>query len=289
MTTVAPKEFDLLADLRRRRKRTVRLPEDRALIAPYAAYPKNLLSTMKKKGLLRSISHGHYLVVGAGGGSLLEEASAYGILDGALAGRRYAISFLSALADYGLVDHEPREITLVLFDRRKGSVLPTIIGGIPVRARFEGRPGRTFGIRTEDTRGGTYRVADPERALIDSLDRADLGGGPETVVRALARGLQNREVRVARLCRYAAEHSARVARRLGYLLELFEAASEEQLVELERVAKKSHRYEPLFGASATDDDQDDLDQQQERSLRWWVTVDVPPQVLIGWRAYEETS
>src|SRR4029079_4722646 len=77
MPTVGPKEFDLLAELNRRHKRTIALPQDSGLVSRYSTNPRLLVSRMAKKGLLRPISHGRYFVVGPGGGSLAQEASPY--------------------------------------------------------------------------------------------------------------------------------------------------------------------------------------------------------------------
>ena len=283
MPTVAPKEFDLLRDLNRQRKRTVQLPGDAELVARHTKNPKLLLSRMAAKGLLRRIQRGRYLVVGPGGGTLLEEASPYAIIDGALSPRRYAVSFLSALSYYGLSDHEPFDVTLLLDERRDASP-PTELAGISVRARVDRRDDRWFGIRIAETRGGSFQIADPERAIIDSLDRPSLGGGPETVVRALARGLRSGELRLSRLRRHALRHSVRVARRLGYLLELLDAASEGDLAQLATAAKRSHRTDTLFGLSGERDDDD-----VPRDSRWCLRIDIPPEMISGWAAYEAVA
>src|SRR5258708_3381712 len=121
MATVAPQEFDLLRELRRQGKRTIQLPGDRELVARHSRQPNKLLSKMAAKGLRRRIRRGRYLVVGPGGGSLTQEAAPFARIDAAVSPRRYAISFLSALSHYGLTDHEPFEVTLLLDEREWSS------------------------------------------------------------------------------------------------------------------------------------------------------------------------
>jgi predicted transcriptional regulator of viral defense system len=236
---------------------------------------------MTRKGLLRHVSRGRYLVVGPGGGELQQEASAFGLLDAALRPRRYAVSFMSALAHYGLTDHEPEELTILL-DAPRGLSAPGQIAGMGVRAHVVRRDDRWFGIRTEIDDGGRYQIADPERAIIDSLDRPGLAGGPELVVRSLARGILNNDLRIVRLLRYANQHSVRLTRRLGFLLDTTGLATPEQLGTTFQRAHSNRVYDPLFGSKRESRD-------GPRDARWRVIIDLPPEVLRGWALYEEAQ
>lgn len=279
MPTVAPQEFALLAELHRTGRRTLSLPADRQLVERHSAQPAKLLHRMSTKGLLRQVGRGRYLVVGPGGRDLRQEAEPFALLDAALAPRRYAISFLSALSHYGLTDHEIEELTILL-DSPRGKSAPTAIAKMAVRAVVVRRDDRWFGIRTEQDGGGRYRIADPERALIDSLDRPELAGGAEVIVRALARGLRNDTLRLARLLRYAEQHSARLARRLGFLLQITELATDEQLAGLRARARSSRKYDSLFGG------QED-EKSGQTDPRWRLHLDVPPELARGWALYED--
>jgi predicted transcriptional regulator of viral defense system len=255
----------------------VGLPEDRAFVERLSKNPRLLLSRMAKKGLLHRVAHGRYIVAGPGAEDARFEVPAFVLLDSALAPQRYALSFLSALAHYGLTDHDPYELTILL-GLRRGASPPTEVAGLPVRARVERRDDHWFGIRTEADGFGRYQIADPERAIIDSLDRPELSGGPETVVRALAGGLRDDRLRVVRLIRYGAAHSIRVARRLGFLLETIGVA-DERLSVLQERSQRSRRSDSLFGTDA---------EEVEWSARWRVQLDVPPELIEAWAAYEES-
>lgn len=281
MPTLGRYEFALLADLRRAGKTTLALPEDRAVVSRHSTRPLRLLSQMAHKGLLRRVQKGRYVVLGPGAGALRDEVSFFAIVDAAFPSTRYAVSLLSALAYYGLTDHEPYEVT-ILADLPQGATPPREVGDVPIRVRTERRDGRWFGVRTQEDGFGSFRIADPERAIIDSLDRPELAGGPETVVRALARGLLKGTLRVPRLVRYAERHSVRVARRAGFLLELLEAAEPAQLQPLRERAKQTRRVDSLFGL---DEDTKDF----EKNAAWRLRTEVPAAVIRAWAAYEEAG
>ena len=281
MATVAPQEFALLADLHLQGRRTLMLPADRPLVERHSEQPLKLLNRMSTKGLLRRVGRGRYLVVGPGGREARQEVPPFALLDTALAPRRYAISLLSALSHYGLTDHES-EVLTILLDSPRGKSAPTAIAGISVQSLVVRRDERWFGIRSEDEADGCYRIADPERALIDSLDRPEFAGGPEVVVRALARGLTNGTLRLGRLSRYAEQHSVRLARRLGFLLQATELADEEQLAELLARARATRSYDTLFGGSGEEI-------TGPADSRWRLHLDVPVQLVRGWALYERVA
>jgi predicted transcriptional regulator of viral defense system len=281
MSTVAPQEFALLAELHRAGRRTVTLPDDRPLVERHSAQPLKLLHRMSRKGLLRQVGRGRYLVVGPGGREARQEAEPFALLDAALAPRRYAISFLSALSHYGLTDHESEELT-ILIDSPRGKSAPTAIAKMAVRAVVVRRDDRWFGIRIDQDIGGRYRIADPERALIDSLDRPELAGGPEVVVRALARGLRNDTLRLARLLGYAEQHSGRLARRVGFLLQITELATDEQLAGLLIRARATRKYDSLFGIASDG-------KPGQTDTGWRLHLDVPAALVCGWAMYEKAA
>lgn len=279
MATVAPQEFSLLSALSERQQRVIAAADDADLLASITSNPGQLLRTMADKGLLHRVARGRYVAVGPGGGDAGAQVPPFVLIDAALE-RRYAISFLSALSRYGLTDHEPYKVT-VLIDWRENSSPPSTIGGVEVETRVERRDGRWFGIRTESTHGGTYRIVDPERALIDSLDRPDLAGGPEVVTRALAAGLTNDDLRLSRLIRYATTHSGRVAKRLGFLLETLNLADEEAWEPLLRRAQRTRRYDALFDLENSED--------APNAGKWRLRVEIPSELLRGWALYEHAQ
>jgi predicted transcriptional regulator of viral defense system len=272
-------EYGLLTELRRTGKTTLALPHDRQTVERYSTRPLRLLSQMAQKGLLRRVQRGHYVVLGPGGGSLREEVPTFSTLDAAFGDTRYAITFLSALAYYDLTDHTPYAVTLIA-DLPEGATPPRQIAGIPVRARAERRDDRWFGVRRQEDGFGSFCIADPERAILDSLASPAFAGGPEVAVRALARGLRDDTLRIARLVRYGSDHSIRLARTTGFLLELLGVADDERLAPLKTRAKQTRRYDKLFGL---DDDEAEL----EVSAAWWLQSAIPASVIRAWAAYNE--
>jgi predicted transcriptional regulator of viral defense system len=276
--TVAPQEFALLAELRQMGKRTISLPDDKELVSRHSARPARLLSRMAKKGLLRRIRRGRYFVVGPGGGDLHREADPLTLVDAALAPRRYAVSFLSALERYGLTEHEAFEVTLIL-DERPNTSAPTELANVPVRVRVERREDRWFGVRSDIE--DRFRIADPERAIVDSVDRPDLAGGPENVVRALARGINNGLLRLSRLVRYASRHSVRVSKRIGFLLEALGLAADDELAPLLARARSTRNYDSLFGLE---------DHGGGKNYgKWRIVSEIPMEMLRSWALYEDVK
>ena len=274
---LGPSELGLLTELRRAGKTTLAWPADRATVERHSKRPPRLLSQMAQKGLLRRVRRGHYVVLGPGAGSLREEVPSFSTLDAAFGDTRYAITFLSALAYHNLTDHAPYAVTL-LADLPDGATPPRQIAGIPVRVRAERRDDRWFGVRRQEDFFGSFRIADPERAVIDSLAFPTFAGGPEVVVRALARGLANETLRTSRLVRHADRHSIRLARTTGYLLELLDV-DDERVAPLESRAKQTRRYDTLFGL----DDGGEV----EVSRRWWLKSALPETIIRAWAAYAE--
>lgn len=274
---LGPSEYALLSELRRAGKTTLTLPGDRPTVARYSSRPLRLLSQMTEKGILRRAQRGHYVVLGPGGGSLRDEVPTFSAIDAAFGETRYAITSLSALAYYELTDHDARAVTLIA-DLPEGATAPRQMAGIAVSVRTERRESRWFGIRRQENSFGTFRIADPERAVVDSLAFPASAGGPEIVVRALARGLENGTLRIPRLVRYASQHSIRLARTMGYLLELL-GAGEEVLAPLRARAKQTRRYDILFGLT------DDAEPEAVRS--WMLKSDVPSSVIQAWGSYGE--
>ena len=274
---MGPSEYALLSELRRAGKTTLTLPGDRPTVARYSSRPLRLLSQMTEKGILRRAQRGHYVVLGPGGGSLRDEVPTFSAIDAAFGETRYAITSLSALAYYELTDHDARAVTLIA-DLPEGATAPRQMAGIAVSVRTERRESRWFGIRRQENSFGTFRIADPERAVVDSLAFPASAGGPEIVVRALARGLENGTLRIPRLVRYASQHSIRLARTMGYLLELL-GAGEEVLAPLRARAKQTRRYDILFGLT------DDAEPEAVRS--WMLKSDVPSSVIQAWGSYGE--
>ncbi|MEP7224289.1 MAG: hypothetical protein ABI783_04940 [Actinomycetota bacterium] len=118
--------------------------------------------------------------------------------------------------------------------------------------------------------GKQVEVADLERTFLDAVDRPDLCGGIEEVVRGFAR--RNADLERERLLRYAIEFDAPVVlKRLGFLLEIVGHSDPRVFRELERLAPRLKWYAPLVPGDTP---------VFERNRRWELDINVDPERLM---------
>lgn len=168
-----------------------------------------VLHRLETQGVIRRLAQGRYVVVGLG------EADAMGepfFLGTRLVEPSYA-SFWSALHFYGWTEQAPRVIFLA---NTRGSGRRRVRPYEFWLVKF--RPSRFFGYVLARRGVHEFPIAEPEKALLDSLFLPSYAGGMDEVAKALgeASGTLDRE----RLESYARAMGSRsLASRLGHLLE----------------------------------------------------------------------
>jgi predicted transcriptional regulator of viral defense system len=120
-------------------------------------YVNLFLYRLSKKGLIIRISKSRYAL---GGASKLELAYA-------LAGNGY-ISTLSALFYYNLINQDPNSVDIVNTIASKKRVLNSEFGSMQVRL-VKLKPERLFGYRRVLGNVSYFLIAEPEKAIIDTL------------------------------------------------------------------------------------------------------------------------
>lgn len=119
--------------------------------------------------------------------------------------------------------------------------------------------------------GQRIKVADLERTFVDCVDRFDLCGGLEEVFRGFAR--RHEELNADRLLRYLTElNEPALTKRLGFLLEAVGHGDPRLLWEIERVAGRAKRYEPL--------DVWRKEKPVQRNKRWELDINVDIERLL---------
>lgn len=122
------------------------------------------------------------------------------------------VSWRAALSRHNLTEQDPRVIAVALRGRRE----PRRIAGLRVRPVYQSAD-RFYGFtRVKAASGGDIFLATPEKAILDSLDRLDLGGGLPEVVKALNHAEAYDPVELVRLARR--HPSQATIARLGYLM-----------------------------------------------------------------------
>ncbi|HEV2125627.1 MAG TPA: hypothetical protein VGW38_22975 [Chloroflexota bacterium] len=216
-----PQEARVLTELERRGISILALPRDPSFLPDISdGHFRKLLHSLRTKGWLLPIEHGKYLVVPrAARGSWGEHPF---VIAAGIAPNDYYVSFWSALSHHRLTEQVPRIAYVALCGSRKKEV--SFQGW---RYRFVTvSAGKFFGYAPAEftALNGAARIdveiAEPEKAILDSLDNEHLAGGFPEIVKALQRGFQGGMLSGSRLVEYTKRYpNAAVGARLGYLLQ----------------------------------------------------------------------
>jgi len=167
-----------------------------------------VLYRLEKRGIVRRFKRGRYVVLGLGG----REALGHAFFLGTRLVEPSYVGFWSALHYYGWTEQAPRVVSVANTKRsREARVEAYSIRLVKLRAdRFFGY---TVGVQ------GTYGfpIAEPEKAILDSLLLPSRSGGVEEAAKALVEAAG--ELRLERLESYAIQlRSETVVSRIGHLL-----------------------------------------------------------------------
>jgi predicted transcriptional regulator of viral defense system len=187
----------------------------------------------------------------------------------------YYLSYFSGLVEYGLTDHDNPALFVAVFGRHVRSRPLVVADRLVVMARITSER-KWFGFTRERVQGkGFYFVGEPARVLLDCIERPDLSGTPQIVVRAWSRYLNQQGGSPAKIVEYAPRLGRATARRAGYLLDLL--GHTDPANELRSARGTGGTAPTLFGG----------DTIHGHSRRWGLHLDVPESALSGWAAYEK--
>ena len=167
-----------------------------------------VLSKLEKRGILRRLKRGGYVVVGLGEREVLGQAFFLGTR---LVEPSY-IGFWSALHYYGWTEQAPRAVFVANTRRSRETRVETY----SIRL-VKLRPDRFFGYAIGRQGNYGFPIAEPEKAVLDSLLLPARSGGVEEAAKALAEALP--DLRLELLESYAIRlRSDTVVSRIGHLL-----------------------------------------------------------------------
>lgn len=178
----------------------------------HADYTANVLSRLSRKGWVRRLERGVYLLIPLEAGPERQWSESPLVIAPYLI-KPAAVAYWSALHYWDLTEQTPH-VTFVQSTHRKRDV--EILG---LRFRFVPvTPKHFFGIAKRNLQGKTVCVTDREKTLIDAAARPDLSGGIQHLAAALklARGDIDWELLDHYLKKWG---SGSVVKRLGYLVE----------------------------------------------------------------------
>lgn len=176
-----------------------------------------LISRMKRKGLISEVEGGKYVTAVPSRADLLSIASH-------IVSPSY-ISFWTTLSFYGFTEQLPRTIFVATVKRKRAIVYE----GAQIKF-VTLSPSRFFGYTKVD--GGAI-VADKEKSLIDSLLLPRYAGGMVEFAKCLSNAWKGIDVK--KLINYALRMSNKsLVRRLGYAIEVLNLPVEDTLLQLLR-------------------------------------------------------
>lgn len=220
-------------------------------------------------GLLRRIRRGLYAIVPPEEWLDRDTTSLnwYRVATQVVRDQPHYIGYYTAMELHRMLQHPVRTVFVVAPRFHRGFQLG------PATVRFvKVAPARIFGHEQRRIDGEVVEVSDLERTLIDCVDRPDLCGGLEEIVRGLRR--RHTDVDPDRLLRYVHRLQRPVlTKRLGYLLELVGHADRELVWDLEAAAGRLGRYVPL-------DKTRPAHRQHPRDARWELILNVEPRDLL---------
>lgn len=210
--TLSATEAKVVLSLEERGDRTASLDQIQSLAGISRPFARKLAHDLARKGWLQRARRGLYLVnPGRRGPDAVPDRDPLRL--GAHLVDPYYFGYATAAELLGLLPQAGSTYYVVTPSRT--AVSPPG----PSRFRFvRCPPSRLFGIATVRRREELLRVSDPERTVLDVLDRPEFSGGLPGAVQVLSSAKPRLDW--ARLARYLARFGNRSLRlRLGYLLE----------------------------------------------------------------------
>ena len=177
-------------------------------------YARNELAQLETKGWLERLERGRYLIVPLEAGPD-REWSEDSLAIGTFLAPNGGAAYWTAIRHWGWTTQLPRTQFFITPNRRFKQ--QTIILGVPYRF-VTLKSNRIFGL-TEEWRGGLrIRITDPERTIVDALDRTDLAGGIAEITPAMTTAWKvlDLELLTDYMKRFG---SGTVPKRLGFLAE----------------------------------------------------------------------
>ena len=236
LKTLGPQAAYLVGMLHERRKPVFSHAEVRDITGLNPKSARNLVAALVNRGVATRLKPGLFSLVPYELGFEREYMGNPYILARELAGRqKYYISHASAMDIHQMVT-QPQ---LKIFVSVARSIRPRMILGTEfyyVKCRSD----QFFGIEKHwATKTDSVLVSDPERTIVDCLKLPQHCGGLSEAAKGL--WIKKQELDVDRLIRYAVKVDVgAVIRRLGFLLETFQMASDSQISSLQKHLSKSY-------------------------------------------------
>jgi predicted transcriptional regulator of viral defense system len=258
---------DLLTDITRQGKRIFTYEDAVKVYGSSNRRLRELLSTLVKRGWLQRIEKGKYLILPFEAGREREWTEHEFIIASYLI-KPYYIGFRSALNYFGYTEQISRTVFVVSTSRKLKSSME--ISGVTYRFVFISKH-KFFGAKQISVDGGQVNISEPEKTIVDCLDRLRYCGGISEVAKALWYGRD--ELDFTKMAEYSRRNGNRAtSQRLGYLIEMLGFTADKAVEIL--LQSMSTRYTPL----------DTLSEPKGKHMeRWKVILNIPDNKLSQWK------
>ena len=258
---------DLLTEMTRQGKRIFNYADAVKAYGSSNRRLRELLSTLVKRGWLQRIEKGKYLILPLEAGRQREWTEHEFIIASYLI-EPYYVGFRSALNYFGYTEQISGTIFIASTSRKLKSSLE--ISGVTYRFVFMSKS-KFFGYKQISIDGGQVNISEPEKTIVDCLDRPRYCGGISEVAKALRYG--QKELEFTKMAEYSMRNGNKAAsQRLGYLIETlgFKANKAVEIL----LQSMSTRYIPL----------DTLSEPKGKYMeRWKVILNIPDNELSQWK------
>lgn len=225
-----------------------------------------VLSELVKENRLIRLKREVYLYVPEG---YQENWTASNFWIGANLVQPYAISFWSALNHWGLTEQLPKR-TYIQTTKSIANNSKNILGSEYQFIRLN--PKRFFGITQIWVANHQVNITDQEKTLTDCLAFPAYCGGISEAVKGLYNFYQTNQSK--NIIDYAEKMGQSVLKRLGYLLEILEVSSEEELNKIKSLITNPNPavLEPLLSA-----------ENSQWNSKWKLNVNIAKEDLLNWK------
>ena len=265
--TLSPTDARLLTTLSSREQDIFTTQEAASVLGCSSAGVRKRLHHLVKKGWLRRLEKGKYLILPLSAGPAGEYTPDEFVIAAHLI-EPYYISYWSALRYYGYSEQAAPTVYIVTTRRKR----PLTVGGVAYRF-VTVRAHKFFGARRVWSGAEAIQMAEQEKALVDCLDRLNLCGGVIEAAKAIWRGRD--EMDWEKAVAYGRRMGNRtILKRLGFLLETFALGMPPLLDALQTGVGAGYTVlDSLYPYEG------------QRDRRWHLVVNVPEHELLDWREH----
>jgi len=258
---------NLLTELSRQNKKIFTYHDAVEIFGSNDRQLRELLSTLVKKGWLQRLEKGKYLILPLEAGSEGEWTEHEFVIASYLV-EPYYIGFNSALNYYGYTEQISRTVYIASTRRKFKSTHK--ISGVTYQL-VQVAEHKFFGYRSVSINGYEINISEPEKTIVDCLDRIKHCASIEELGKALWYGRE--EIDFEKMAEYSVRNGNQaVNQRLGFLIDSLGIESKKALQIL--LKNQSSRYTPL-----------DIwrDPKGKHIKTWKIILNVPEKNLSQWR------